>query len=83
MTPLCRAHPISRMVDIPFRLIDFLLRAVREKGEAVKLKIVMAMEDSGLRDACGVFGCVAAESWPTDLDVSHVICLGLVGLQHR
>ncbi len=39
--------------------------------------------DSGLREACGVFGCVAAGQWPTDLDVGNVICLGLVGLQHR
>ena len=38
--------------------------------------------NEGLRDACGVFGCVASE-WPTKLDVSNLICLGLVGLQHR
>ena len=44
--------------------------------------------DEGLHEACGVFGCVAAGEWPpppksTNLDVPHIICLGLVGLQHR
>ena len=38
--------------------------------------------DEGLHEACGVFGCVA-KTWPTELDVAHVICLGMVGLQHR
>ncbi|XP_014673592.1 PREDICTED: amidophosphoribosyltransferase-like [Priapulus caudatus] len=38
---------------------------------------------SGLREACGVFACVAAGAWPTHLDIAHVIYLGLVGLQHR
>lgn len=37
----------------------------------------------GLREACGVFGCVATDSWPTDLDVAHIVHLGLIGLQHR
>ncbi|KAK2188585.1 hypothetical protein NP493_128g05105 [Ridgeia piscesae] len=42
------------------------------------------MADSGeLRDACGVFGCVAKGAWPTHLDVTNLICMGLVGLQHR
>ena len=40
-------------------------------------------DDAGMRDACGVFGCVASGDWPTQLDVPHIICLGLVGLQHR
>ena len=40
-------------------------------------------DDTGLREACGVFGCVSAKEWPTQLDVPHIICLGLVGLQHR
>ena len=40
-------------------------------------------EDVGLREACGVFGCVATGTWPTQLDVPHIISLGLVGLQHR
>jgi len=44
---------------------------------------VTPADDSGMREACGVFGCVAFGNWPTPLDVPHVICLGLVGLQHR
>ncbi len=39
--------------------------------------------DTGLREACGVFGCVAAGDWPTQLDVAQLISLGLIGLQHR
>ncbi|XP_062577163.1 amidophosphoribosyltransferase-like [Saccostrea cucullata] len=40
-------------------------------------------DDTGLREACGVFGCVAQGNWPTQLDIAHTIYLGLVGLQHR
>ncbi|XP_064609991.1 amidophosphoribosyltransferase-like [Liolophura sinensis] len=36
-----------------------------------------------LREACGVFGCVAAGEWPSQVDVPHTISVGLVGLQHR
>lgn len=36
-----------------------------------------------LQESCGLFGCVATEEWPTNLDISHIIVLGLVGLQHR
>ncbi|XP_064636847.1 amidophosphoribosyltransferase-like [Lineus longissimus] len=36
-----------------------------------------------LREACGVFGCVAAGEWPAEVDVANVISLGLVGVQHR
>ncbi|XP_074651938.1 amidophosphoribosyltransferase-like [Tubulanus polymorphus] len=36
-----------------------------------------------LREACGVFGCVSSGDWPTQMDVANIICLGLVGLQHR
>ena len=39
-------------------------------------------DDTGLHDACGVFGCVA-RTWPTQLDVAHVLCLGMIGVQHR
>lgn len=39
--------------------------------------------DTGLTHECGVFGCVAAGKWPTDMDVAQVICLGLIALQHR
>ncbi|KAM4708922.1 amidophosphoribosyltransferase [Discoglossus pictus] len=43
----------------------------------------MELEELGIREECGVFGCIASGSWPTQLDVPHVITLGLVGLQHR
>ncbi|XP_050520908.1 amidophosphoribosyltransferase-like isoform X2 [Daktulosphaira vitifoliae] len=39
--------------------------------------------DRELRHECGVFGCVASGPWPTNTDVSQVICLGLLALQHR
>nr|XP_006815658.1 PREDICTED: amidophosphoribosyltransferase-like [Saccoglossus kowalevskii] len=40
-------------------------------------------ELEGLQTACGIFGVVATGDWPTQLDIAHVISLGLVGLQHR
>ncbi|XP_016278721.1 amidophosphoribosyltransferase [Monodelphis domestica] len=43
----------------------------------------MELEESGIREECGVFGCISSGEWPTQLDVPHVITLGLVGLQHR
>lgn len=43
----------------------------------------MELEELGVREECGVFGCIASGEWPTQLDVPHVITLGLVGLQHR
>ena len=36
-----------------------------------------------MQDKCGIFACIANGEWPTNLDVAHIICLGLVGLQHR
>lgn len=36
-----------------------------------------------LREACGIFGCVATRNQQVPLDVPTVISLGLVGLQHR
>uniref|UniRef100_W5N9F8 Amidophosphoribosyltransferase n=1 Tax=Lepisosteus oculatus TaxID=7918 RepID=W5N9F8_LEPOC len=43
----------------------------------------MEFEELGIREECGVFGCVAAGEWPTELEVAQVITLGLVALQHR
>ncbi|KAK0083867.1 hypothetical protein PV325_008090 [Microctonus aethiopoides] len=40
-------------------------------------------KSSGLTHECGVFGCIAAGDWPSQIDVGQVICLGLVALQHR
>lgn len=39
--------------------------------------------ESGMREECGVFGIVSTGKWPTDIGISHLIHLGLVGLQHR
>uniref|UniRef100_A0A668A2V3 Amidophosphoribosyltransferase n=1 Tax=Myripristis murdjan TaxID=586833 RepID=A0A668A2V3_9TELE len=43
----------------------------------------MEFEESGIGEECGVFGCVAAGEWPTQLEVAQVLTLGLVALQHR
>uniref|UniRef100_A0A8C9RY48 Amidophosphoribosyltransferase n=1 Tax=Scleropages formosus TaxID=113540 RepID=A0A8C9RY48_SCLFO len=43
----------------------------------------LELEESGLAEECGVFGCVAAGQWPTQLEVAQVLALGLVALQHR
>ncbi|XP_017140762.1 amidophosphoribosyltransferase [Drosophila miranda] len=40
-------------------------------------------ELTGLTHECGVFGAIACGDWPTQMDIAHVICLGLVALQHR
>ena len=43
----------------------------------------MASEESGMREACGVVGCLSLGPWPTEVDMAHVVCLGLTALQHR
>lgn len=43
----------------------------------------MEFEESGIGEECGVFGCVAAGDWPTQLEVAQILTLGLVALQHR
>lgn len=41
-------------------------------------------ESEGLREACGVFGCVLTkDADPQAVNVAHVIYVGLVALQHR
>jgi hypothetical protein len=53
-------------------------------SEAVNNKeTAVTKEETGLTHECGVFGCIAAGEWPTQIDVAQVICLGLVALQHR
>ena len=39
--------------------------------------------ERALEEKCGVFGVISNGDWPTSLDVAQIICLGLVGLQHR
>ena len=36
-----------------------------------------------LTEKCGIFACIANGNYPTSLDVAHIVCLGLIGLQHR
>ncbi|XP_067142035.1 amidophosphoribosyltransferase-like [Centruroides vittatus] len=36
-----------------------------------------------LQEACGLFGCMSTGEWPTNVDVAHIIHIGLIGLQHR
>lgn len=39
--------------------------------------------ETGLKHECGVFGVIATGKWPTSLDISQIICLGLEAQQHR
>lgn len=39
--------------------------------------------ESGLTHECGVFGAIGCGEWPTHLEISQIICWGLVALQHR
>lgn len=41
------------------------------------------LRERALEEKCGVFGVISNGDWPTSLDVAQIICLGLVGLQHR
>lgn len=54
-------------------------RSVRLTDRLIK----MEFEESGIGEECGVFGCVAAGDWPTQLEVAQILTLGLVALQHR
>lgn len=68
--------------------INLFIRKMSENlSEELKFKLNLDSDydDSleNLQDKCGIFGCIANGDWPTNLDVAHIICLGLVGLQHR
>lgn len=43
----------------------------------------VSFRDRALKEKCGVFGVISNGDWPTSYDVAYIICLGLVGLQHR
>ena len=43
----------------------------------------VGVDDYGLREACGLFGCVSMCKKSADVDVPHIVHLGLVGVQHR
>lgn len=44
----------------------------RSKGEA------RGQRSTGLTHECGVFGCIAAGDWPSQIDVAQVVCLGKI-----
>lgn len=48
-----------------------------------EIEIGSSFRERALKEKCGVFGVISNGDWPTSLDVAHIICLGLVGLQHR
>jgi len=49
----------------------------RSKGET------RGQRPTGLTHECGVFGCIAAGDWPSQIDVAQVICLGRSTLYDR
>lgn len=55
----------------------------RSKPSGTDRQRLMEFEESGIGEECGVFGCVAAGEWPTQLEVAQILSLGLVALQHR
>lgn len=56
---------------------------VRWVNGGVGYRQEMEFEESGIGEECGVFGCVAAGEWPSQLEVAQILTLGLVALQHR
>ncbi|XP_033232452.1 amidophosphoribosyltransferase [Drosophila pseudoobscura] len=57
--------------------------ALTATATAMPTSIGESKELTGLTHECGVFGAIACGDWPTQIDIAHVICLGLVALQHR
>lgn len=45
----------------------------RSKGEIRGQKCT-----AGLTHECGVFGCIGAGDWPSQIDVAQSICLGII-----
>lgn len=58
--------------------LSSLLETVSIQKRKDRLKV-----DSGLTHECGVFGAIGCGEWPTHLEISQIICWGLVALQHR
>jgi Glutamine phosphoribosylpyrophosphate amidotransferase len=52
-------------------------------AEATEMAEASSSVVSGLTHECGVFACVSTGTWPTQIDVAHTICMGLIALQHR
>lgn len=74
-----RARERARERDVPLNCCGFeTLRPSASPSEQE-----MEFEESGIGEECGIFGCVAAGEWPTQLEVAQILTLGLVALQHR
>uniref|UniRef100_A0A1B0BY69 Amidophosphoribosyltransferase n=1 Tax=Glossina palpalis gambiensis TaxID=67801 RepID=A0A1B0BY69_9MUSC len=58
-------------------------QSVTRSVSAVSTERAEREERTGLTHECGVFAAIACGDWPTQIDIAHVICLGLVALQHR
>lgn len=56
---------------------------VVERYQLGKKRLGRGAVESGLTHECGVFGAIATGEWPTELEISQIICWGLVALQHR
>lgn len=52
-------------------------------GVKINRRLGRGKVDSGLTHECGVFGAIGCGEWPTNLEISQIICWGLVALQHR
>lgn len=55
----------------------------QDDDEATNSIIEESFRERALEEKCGVFGVLSNGAWPTKLDIPQIICLGLVGLQHR
>lgn len=51
------------------------IKGKRDKG-IHNVKKINRESITGLTHECGVFGCIAAGDWPSQIDVAQVICLG-------
>lgn len=54
-----------------------------KKYQLGKKRFGRGVVESGLTHECGVFGAISTGEWPTSLEISQIICWGLVALQHR
>ncbi|KAH0817076.1 hypothetical protein GEV33_005715 [Tenebrio molitor] len=57
--------------------------ACEMKNFAIEKRRGRGAVTSGLTHECGVFGAIGCGEWPTTLEISQIICWGLVALQHR
>lgn len=56
---------------------------MNDDDDRINRRLGRGKVDSGLTHECGVFGAIGTGEWPTNLEISQIICWGLVALQHR